>query len=307
MRYGSPTSLVSDRGSVFTSEYWQSFCYNLAIKRRMSTAFHPQTDGQTERQNQQLEAYLRMYCTWEQNDWAERLPEAMYAHNSKVHQSTQQTPLSLIGANDVIPDTVPGPEPAKGEDSVTSAERARSWLEKQRQRIVEAGERLEASAAAQKKYYDRARSDRSFEAGEQVLLKAQNIRTKRPHRKLDDKWLGPFTIRERVGLNAYRLVLPESIKRLHPVFNVQLLEPYKKRDGYNPPPVNELEVVEGDAEAQWEVEKILSRRQTAGKPTQYLVRWLGYSSSHDEWKGEAELDSCQDLLQEYLASQKARG
>ena len=66
--HGLPDSIISDRGSVFTSKFWSSLCYFLGIKRRLSTAFHPQTDGQTERQNSTMEAYLRAFVNYEQND-----------------------------------------------------------------------------------------------------------------------------------------------------------------------------------------------------------------------------------------------
>jgi len=79
-RYGTPKGIVSDRGSIFTSSYWSEICYQTKIKRRLSTAFHPQTDGQTERQNQTLEHYLRCYCNEEQDNWANLLPLAEFAY-----------------------------------------------------------------------------------------------------------------------------------------------------------------------------------------------------------------------------------
>ena len=80
--HGLPDSIVSDRGSVFTSKFWSSLCYFLGIKRRLSTAFYPQTDGQTERQNSTMEAYLRAFVNYEQNDWARLLPMAELAYNN---------------------------------------------------------------------------------------------------------------------------------------------------------------------------------------------------------------------------------
>ena len=77
--HGLPDSIVSDRGSLFTSKFWSSLCYFLGIKQRLSTAFHPQTDGQTERQNSTMEAYLRAFVNFEQNDWARLLPMAGFA------------------------------------------------------------------------------------------------------------------------------------------------------------------------------------------------------------------------------------
>ena len=86
--HGLPDSIVTDRGSLFTSKFWSSLCYFLGIKRKLSTAFHPQTDGQTERQNSTMEAYLRAFVNFEQNDWARLLLMAKFAYNNAKNAST---------------------------------------------------------------------------------------------------------------------------------------------------------------------------------------------------------------------------
>ncbi len=80
--HGVPKSIVTDRGSLFTSKFWSSLCYFLGIKRKLSTAFHPQTDGQTKKQNSTMKAYLRVFVNWEQDDWARQLPMAEFAYNN---------------------------------------------------------------------------------------------------------------------------------------------------------------------------------------------------------------------------------
>lgn len=92
-RFGNPESIVSDRGTVFTSRFWSTLCYSLKIKSKLSTAFHPQTDGQTERQNQTLEQYLRSYINYEQDIWVYWLPMAEFAYNNSVQKSTGMTPF----------------------------------------------------------------------------------------------------------------------------------------------------------------------------------------------------------------------
>jgi hypothetical protein len=89
---GVPADIISDRGSVFTSKFWSAFCYYLKVKQRLSTAFHPQTDGQTERQNQGLEAYLRLYCNQHQDNWTELLHFAEFAYNNTVHDAIKMSP-----------------------------------------------------------------------------------------------------------------------------------------------------------------------------------------------------------------------
>ena len=93
--HGLPDSIVSDRGSLFTSKFWSSLCYFLGIKRRLSTAFHPQTNGQTERQNSTMEAYLRAFVNFKQNNWAKLLPMAEFAYNNTQNASIGHTPFEL--------------------------------------------------------------------------------------------------------------------------------------------------------------------------------------------------------------------
>ena len=95
-RYGMPDGIVSDRGSIFTSDFWSAVCYHSKIKRRLSTAFHPQTDGQTERQNQVLEHYLRVFANDRQTNWAKLLPMAEFAYMNSWHTSIGTTPFFLM-------------------------------------------------------------------------------------------------------------------------------------------------------------------------------------------------------------------
>ena len=90
-----PDSIVTDRGSLFTSKFWSSLCYFFGVKQRLSTAFHPQTDGQTKRQNSTMEAYLRAFVNFEQNDWARLLLMAEFAYNNAKNASTGHKPFEL--------------------------------------------------------------------------------------------------------------------------------------------------------------------------------------------------------------------
>ena len=93
--HGLPDSIVTDWGSLFTSKFWLLLCYFLDIKQRLSTAFHPQTDSQTKRQNSTIEAYLRAFINFEQNDWAQLLPMAEFAYNNAKNASTGHTSFEL--------------------------------------------------------------------------------------------------------------------------------------------------------------------------------------------------------------------
>ena len=86
--FGLPKGITSDRGSVFTSNFWASLCFYLTIRWRLSIAFYPQTDGQTENLNQTLEQYLRTYCCYQQDDWAPKLALAEFTYNNSVYSTT---------------------------------------------------------------------------------------------------------------------------------------------------------------------------------------------------------------------------
>jgi transposase InsO family protein len=85
---GVPDNIVTDRGKEFTNQFWKRVCSHLSINYRLSTEFHPQTDGQTEQQNQTMEQYLWAFCNYEQDNWVELLSLAKFAYNNSVHHST---------------------------------------------------------------------------------------------------------------------------------------------------------------------------------------------------------------------------
>src|SRR6266704_1135274 len=95
-RYGLPTTLISDRGPQFTSKVFEEICKIFGIDHRKSTAFHPQTDGESERLNQELETYLRLYCADHPTQWKDHLPFAEFAHNIRIHQSTKMSPFEIM-------------------------------------------------------------------------------------------------------------------------------------------------------------------------------------------------------------------
>jgi hypothetical protein len=302
--YGTPSSIVSDRGALFTSTYWSTFWYLLKVQRKLSTSFHPQTDGQTERQNQEIEAYLRMYVNWEQSDWATRLVEAAMAHNCRPHASTKMAPRELaLGSPPTLPDGV-REEPPPGVGSDPNRDAARQWIEGRAKAIKETTSLLELAQTLQAKYYNRQHVDKHFKVGDSVLLSSRNLKTKRPHKKLDAKYLGPFEVLEKIGQQAYKLKLPPGMSRLHDTFNVALLEPYRSRPGYEPGPVPEVEVdMEGeptDDGRQWGIEAILAFNHRNQK---YRVKWTGGSNDHTGWLSEDELAHAPALLQQFWDEQ----
>ncbi|MBW0535732.1 hypothetical protein O181_075447, partial [Austropuccinia psidii MF-1] len=173
--YGLPVSIISDRGSLFVSSFWTQLCYQLKISRDFPTAFHPETDGQTERVNQILEQYLRMYVSYHQDNWYTWLPLAEFAYNNAEHSSTKQSPFfTIYGRNSSF-------------DSIHISQYSPSGkLSTKLQSVQQAvKEELESAIRRFKKYADRNRAiPPDFQPGDKVWLASKNIKTTRPTKKL---------------------------------------------------------------------------------------------------------------------------
>ena len=289
--WGVPKGIVSDRGPTFISSFWGELCFQLQVQRRLSTAFHPQTDGQTERQNQTLEHYLRCFCSEDVERWLELLPIAEFAYNNSVHSSTKQTPFFILqGQHPHIPEApedvrLGGEVPAEAERLQRMRE-ARSSLEKQ----------VKQAQEYQQRYYNKKHLAITFKKGDIVLLSAKNLRLIQPSKKMTPKYVGPFKVRSTVGTQAYRLWLPTAY-RIHDVFHVSLLKPYHHRPS-EPEADSQAPDILSDGEEVWEVEKILMDRTKQGQK-EYLLKWKGYSDKWNNWVSASDFEDMSDLLHEY--------
>lgn len=282
---GMPANLVSDRGSLFTCEFWSSFCYLMATKRRLSTAYHPQTDGQTERQNQTLEYYLRSYVNWQQDDWARWLPMAQVAHNQSWHSAIKMTPHeALTGTNLDLRMNVSAVDLNQHHDARTRVLGIHQMRKNLEQRLREAKD-------AMAKYANRKRTEKSFKVGDWVLLRTRNLDSGRPSKKLDHKAIGPFMITDAIGKQAYRLRLTPQYRRMHPTFHVSMLEPYygSPRSAATAP-----SPIEVDGQEEWEIDCILDHRQQV-KGMKYLVKWKGYPDTENTWEPRENVEETEAL------------
>lgn len=274
-----PDDIVSDRDSKFISHFWQSLMDLLNVKLNLSTAFHPQTDGQTERVNQVLEQYLRSYCSFQQDDWAELLPLAEYAYNSAVSESTK---VSAFYANYGFEPRTNWPKAEEGVawDNPASQIKISQW-----QAIWDTMQaNLGKARLRMQRWYDKhALEAPVYKPGDEVMLDRRNIQTKRPMNKLDNKKFGPFKVLEAVGKRAYKLKLPQNME-IHPVFHTSLLEPYRvpldTERRVPPPPLEDIEGVEN-----WIVRSIAdSRVNKKRKQVEYLTLWEGYETEEATWE-----------------------
>jgi transposase InsO family protein len=291
-RFGTPLGIVSDRDSRFTSAFWSDLCYFAKIKRQLSTAFHPQTDGQTERQNQTVQEYLRAFCSENQASWAQLLAVAEFAYNNSKHSSIGISPfMAMYGYNPEIRFDV---EDDVEEERVPAAKERIESLHQLRGTLAD---RWEKAVESQAKQYNKKHVPMKFNKGDLVLVSTKNLSLKTASRKLSARAMGPFRVLEPVGSLAYRIQLPAECK-IHPVFSVSLLEKYHRRAGDGeqleilPPP----EIVDGEEE--WEVEEILSSKNK-GKAKKYLVKWVGYPADFNQWVPAADLRNAPEMVKDY--------
>ena len=289
--HGVPQDIVSDRDPKFVSAFWREFCKLLGTKLNMSTAYHPETDGQTERMNRILEEMLRHYVAPHQEDWDHFLPTCEFAINNAVHDSTGYSPFYLTyGYDPLTPATLASPS------SVPAA----ADLHKQLfDNLQLAKKHLEAAQQRQKQYADKKRRMVEYTVGDMVLLSTQHIGLYcKGTPKLLPRFIGPFQITKRVGELAYRLNLPPTMK-MHNVFHVSRLRPFKDDGRVQPPPPP----IVVDNELEYEVDKIYAHRDVkVGKNRtrrEYLVRWKGYGVEHDEYVPEANLGNAKGMISEY--------
>lgn len=287
--YGMPEGILTDRGSVFTSQYWSDFAFEAQVKHKLSTAFHPQTDGQTERMNQTLEQYLRCYCSENQTEWADRLSQAEFAVNNSLHHALRMSPFEILyGFNPEI-HTAPARDELHEGEVPAATERARTM----RDTDATLRERWKKAQESQVRNQDNRQKPMTYNVGDLVLLSTKNLRLAVPKKKMGARFVGPFRIRDAVGSQAYRLSLPTSY-RIHNVFHVSLLEPYHQRAGEEPDDPMPLAVQEDE----YEVESILDSK-VRKKKRFYLVRWRGYPEEYTSWQPAENCENAVDAIRAY--------
>ena len=271
--HGLPESIISDRGPQFTAGIMRELNEMLEIKSKLSTVFYPQTDRQTERVNQQLEQYLRMFIDHRQEQWPEWLGTAEFTYNNKAYSSTQTSPFKTNYRQN--PRT--GFEGRK-KGKYAGAEK---FVEKMKEIQAEAKAVLKKAQEDMRRYADRKRSDiDEYKVEDLVMLSTKDLKYQmvgRRTEKLMERFMGPYKIKEIVSSNAVKLELP-SIVKIHLVVNVSRIQRYigqvegQKKE--QPAPV----IIKGKEE--WEIEQILNKRKVREK-NKYLVRWKGFTVESD--------------------------
>jgi len=272
-RFGhTPESIVSDRGPQFVSLFWQEFCRIIGVRIKLSTAYHKQTDGQTEIMNKYIDQRLRPFVNYYQDNWSELIPLMDRAQMTLPHSSIGMAPYRLKFGLDPrtswdwnTPKASSPAEKLNYQAAKAMAERMQSVWEVAKANMAKAQARMSEST-------NRHRRPIDWQVGDQVYLSTKNLKSQRPSKKLSSQWEGPFLIQKQVG-NAYQLKLPHGSK-MHDTFapDVLIKAPNDPLPGQeNPKPSGEI--IEGVEE--WEVDRILAVRKTRNK-LQYQVQWIGH-------------------------------
>lgn len=301
--YGLPQQIVSDRDSKFTSAFWQSLFKSLGTKLSMSSAYHPQTDGQSERSNQTVEQILRCYVSAYNTDWDKHLALAEFSLNSAVSVATGFSPFRLMY----------GYEPASPLGLVVAAlqaapggfrhvEATAELLDRMAAELVQAQTSIQRAHVQAVVQANKHRRDVEYAVGDQVLLSTAHIKLAGTSRKFAPRWCGPFQVKNLVGNAAVELDLPSTVK-LHPVVHVSQVKPFVVEGKWPqrtapPPPI----LVDG--EESYLVEAILKHRDVRKGPSrrhtvQYLVKWLGYPVWDCTWEPESNFPRDSEALLAY--------
>ena len=250
--HGLPESVISDRGLQFAAGLMKELNKMLGIETKLSMAYHPQIDGQTERTNQELEQYLRMYANHRQNNWSEWLAMAEFAFNNKVHTATKTSPFQVNY----------GREPRMGFDirKKRKNEKAEEFTREMKERHEEARAALVKSQEKMKRQIDRSKKEaEEYRVGDKVLISMKDFSMelmKRATKKLTEKFIKPYVVRKIVSENAVELELLASL-RIHLVVNVKKIVKYKEQvKGQKKIPLPSVKIA---GEKEYEVEEILNR------------------------------------------------
>jgi hypothetical protein len=226
--HGLPRQLVSDCDPRFTGTFWRALMQRLGVSQALSSAFHPQTDGNTERVNRVLEDMLRHYIDPAQATWDSLLPLVEFAINDSVHESVRSTPFMLnFGKRPRLPvDLVLAGEESTAVELQSTNDAVDNIAARIQSVVSDAKKCLVAAQQRQKAYADEFRHDVEFDIGTEVLLSTKHINIKmKGTPKLLPRWVGPFKVVQRINPVAYKLDLPASL-RIHPVFHASLLKAY---------------------------------------------------------------------------------
>ncbi|KAI3753279.1 hypothetical protein L2E82_25328 [Cichorium intybus] len=278
--HGFPRSIVSDRDVVFLSNFWQELFRLSQTKLKLSTSYHPQTDGQTEVLNRCLEAYLRCFASEQPTKWSAYLSWAEYSYNTGYHTATGTTPFSVVYGREppsLFPYTAGETKNAELEQQLVDRD---DMIKLLRQNLQKAQDRMRNQA-------NQKRRELTFQVGDYVFLKIQPYRqktlAKRRYEKLSPRFFGPYRVKRTVGPVAYELELPPEA-RIHPVFHISMLKP--AHGSFSSIPGIPLPITK-DWEIDLQPNSVITHRWVyeAGQPVlELLISWCNRPVEEATWE-----------------------
>lgn len=300
--HGMPSTIISDRDVRFTAVFWKTVWQRLGTRLAMSTAWHPQTDGQSERANRTVEQYVRSFINYKQTNWDTLLTTAELSYNNTVNPSTGYTPFFLqTGQHPRLPVSV-------GVESTCEA--AEDMLSNLSKCLEHCADNLQEAQHKQKQYADKRRQDVQYSVGDMVLLRANHLKHDALTGKFTSKYIGPVEVVSKISDLVYKLQLPLSMSRTHNTFHVSRLRRYTPSPPQFstrvtlPPSEPPAELLDNGEEV-WEVERILkkrTRRYGRGSRTEYLVKWKNCAVESSTWEPTTSLAQCQWSIDEFHRS-----
>lgn len=325
-KFGIPRQVISDRDPKWSSDFWKEICRLMGMTRSLTTAYHPQADGQTEVLNHNLEVALRAYIGPSRNNWSELLDVLALSYNTNIHTATNFAPAYLLrGYHPLTGSRLRTeqkgiPRPMNGSSGEPPSKLAKESVNLNATQMVEgfeaerrlAQDTLLIGQYFQRKYYNQGRSNWQFEEGDWVVLNQNTLgildREKGNGKKFLIKYDGPFQILEKLSPVAYRIRLPASYG-MHPVLNIAHLERYNK----SPPEFGERPTIKTrhadfDEQKEWEVEKIVDeeyRKSRNGRMVQYYkLRYVGFSPDDDTWEPRKNIRNAPEILRKWEEQKK---
>jgi hypothetical protein len=281
--FGLPTKVISNRDPRFTSHFGKSLTQKLGIKQNLSTVFHPQTDGISERKNQWVEQYLRLVTSNAPEDWTQWMAMATAVHDNRRNETTGLLPNQILLGYE----TALAPPEAITSNNEAVEDRIKTMMERRAQAIDAINQSNKGKLVIPSQY----------EVGAQVWLEATHLKIHHQKTKLAPKQYGPFPIIKEISPVAYQLRLPAAWG-IHNVFHASLLSLYRETTAHGPnfsqPPPELI-----DGEEEYQVERILGHRyHGCAKALQYLIKWVDYTDSDNTWE-PASYVHAQDLIKAY--------